>query len=231
MQFAAQAAPLLRVGRDRRAAPPGQGRRAERHRPAHGRADRRRRGEPPGWRAPPDATDDGAATAPAAPTVDGVPVHSVRLRGLVAHQEVLFGGAGETLTIRHDSFDRASFMPGVLLGGPRRSATGPASPSAWSTCSTSDGPDSSDLPLVSYAGEALSTLEVDRYRWLTYQMRVEPLLYGDIAGHFMGSMHVPPVSRVRTTFAAAGGSCCSCSPRRWSAKPWLAVPRRLGRPT
>lgn len=48
--------------------------------------------------------------------VDGVRVHSVRLRGLVAHQEVLLGSAGEQLTIRHDSFDRASFMPGVLLG-------------------------------------------------------------------------------------------------------------------
>jgi len=44
-----------------------------------------------------------------------VPVHSVRLRGLVAHQEVLFGGDGETLTIRHDSFSRDSFMAGVLL--------------------------------------------------------------------------------------------------------------------
>jgi 4-hydroxy-tetrahydrodipicolinate reductase len=42
-------------------------------------------------------------------------VHSVRLRGLVAHQEVLLGTAGETLTLRHDSYDRASFMPGVLL--------------------------------------------------------------------------------------------------------------------
>lgn len=47
--------------------------------------------------------------------VDGVPVHSVRLPGLVAHQEVIFGGPGETLTIRHDSLDRSSFMPGVLL--------------------------------------------------------------------------------------------------------------------
>jgi 4-hydroxy-tetrahydrodipicolinate reductase len=47
--------------------------------------------------------------------VDGVHVHAVRLQGLVAHQEVLLGGPGETLTIRHDSFDRASFMPGVLL--------------------------------------------------------------------------------------------------------------------
>jgi 4-hydroxy-tetrahydrodipicolinate reductase len=47
--------------------------------------------------------------------VDDVRVHAVRLQGLVAHQEVLFGGPGETLTIRHDSLDRASFMPGVLL--------------------------------------------------------------------------------------------------------------------
>jgi len=45
----------------------------------------------------------------------GVHVHSVRLAGLVAHQEVLFGGPGEVLTIRHDSLDRVSFMPGVLL--------------------------------------------------------------------------------------------------------------------
>jgi 4-hydroxy-tetrahydrodipicolinate reductase len=47
--------------------------------------------------------------------IDGVPVHSVRLPGLVAHQEVVFGGLGQTLTIRHDSIDRTSFMPGVVL--------------------------------------------------------------------------------------------------------------------
>jgi 4-hydroxy-tetrahydrodipicolinate reductase len=47
--------------------------------------------------------------------VDGVRVHSVRLPGLVAHQEVIFGGKGEVLTVRHDSLDRSSFMPGVLL--------------------------------------------------------------------------------------------------------------------
>lgn len=47
--------------------------------------------------------------------VDGVSVHSVRLPGLVAHQEVLFGGVGQTLSIRHDSIDRTSFMPGVVL--------------------------------------------------------------------------------------------------------------------
>ncbi|RFD25406.1 4-hydroxy-tetrahydrodipicolinate reductase [Mycobacterium uberis] len=47
--------------------------------------------------------------------IDGIPVHSVRLAGLSAHQEVLFGTEGETLTIRHDSLDRTSFVPGVLL--------------------------------------------------------------------------------------------------------------------
>ena len=47
--------------------------------------------------------------------VDGIPVHAVRMQGLVAHQEVIFGTSGENLTVRHDSFDRASFMPGVLL--------------------------------------------------------------------------------------------------------------------
>ena len=62
----------------------------------------------------PDATThdpDGARGA----TVDGIPVHAVRMAGLVAHQEVLLGSEGETLTIRHDSLHRSSFMPGVLL--------------------------------------------------------------------------------------------------------------------
>lgn len=45
-----------------------------------------------------------------------IPIHSVRLPGLLAHQEVIFGGQGQTLTIRHDSLDRSSFMPGVVLG-------------------------------------------------------------------------------------------------------------------
>lgn len=62
----------------------------------------------------PDATASSLPGARGA-DVDGVAVHSVRLRGLIAHQEVLFGQVGETLTIRHDSFDRASFMPGVVL--------------------------------------------------------------------------------------------------------------------
>lgn len=48
--------------------------------------------------------------------MDGIHVHSVRLRGLVAHQETLLGSVGEQLSIRHDSFDRVSFMSGVLLG-------------------------------------------------------------------------------------------------------------------
>ena len=68
-----------------------------------------------GLAAMPDATTsslDGARGA----TVGDIPVHSVRLRGLVAHQEVLLGGIGETLSIRHDSIDRVGFMPGVLLG-------------------------------------------------------------------------------------------------------------------
>ncbi|MGW3653833.1 4-hydroxy-tetrahydrodipicolinate reductase [Streptomyces sp. NPDC000878] len=66
----------------------------------------------------PDATVtalDGARGA----NVDGVPVHSVRLRGLLAHQEVLLGGEGETLTVRHDSLHHSSFMPGILLGARR----------------------------------------------------------------------------------------------------------------
>jgi len=62
----------------------------------------------------PDATKDEVPGARGA-EIDGVRVHSVRVAGLVAHQEVLFGGTGETLKLRHDSFDRASFMPGVLM--------------------------------------------------------------------------------------------------------------------
>jgi 4-hydroxy-tetrahydrodipicolinate reductase len=67
-----------------------------------------------GLGAQPDATATALNGARGA-DVSGVPVHSVRARGLVAHQEVLLGTWGETLTIRHDSYDRSSFMPGVLL--------------------------------------------------------------------------------------------------------------------
>jgi 4-hydroxy-tetrahydrodipicolinate reductase len=63
----------------------------------------------------PDATTTSIEGARGA-IVGDIPVHSVRARGLVAHQEVIFGGLGETLTIRHDSLDRAGFMPGVILG-------------------------------------------------------------------------------------------------------------------
>ena len=63
----------------------------------------------------PDATASGLDGARGA-EVDGIRIHSQRVRGLVAHQEVLLGAPGETLTIRHDSLDRASFVPGVLAG-------------------------------------------------------------------------------------------------------------------
>jgi len=63
----------------------------------------------------PDATTD-ALDGARGSDVEGVRVHAVRLAGLVAHQEVLLGGHGETLTLRHDSLSRESFMPGVLLG-------------------------------------------------------------------------------------------------------------------
>jgi 4-hydroxy-tetrahydrodipicolinate reductase len=68
-----------------------------------------------GLGAPPDATSTGLDGARGA-DVDGIRVHGLRIRGLVAHQEVVLGGPGETLTIRHDSLDRVSFIPGVLLG-------------------------------------------------------------------------------------------------------------------
>ena len=74
-------------------------------------AARREAGLPP----VPDATSSGLDGARGA-DVDGIRVHGVRARGLVAHQEVLLGGPGETLTIRHDSLDRVSFVPGVLAG-------------------------------------------------------------------------------------------------------------------
>ncbi|GAA3457382.1 4-hydroxy-tetrahydrodipicolinate reductase [Dactylosporangium matsuzakiense] len=67
-----------------------------------------------GLGAVPDATKEELAGARGS-DVEGVRVHAIRATGLVAHQEVLFGTAGETLTLRHDSYDRASFMPGVLL--------------------------------------------------------------------------------------------------------------------
>ncbi|MDV9188372.1 4-hydroxy-tetrahydrodipicolinate reductase [Streptomyces sp. SR27] len=75
-----------------------------------------------GLGAQPDATTTGLDGARGA-DVDGVPVHSVRLRGLLAHQEVLLGSEGETLTVRHDSLHHSSFMPGILLGARRVTST------------------------------------------------------------------------------------------------------------
>ncbi len=63
----------------------------------------------------PDATQNPETGARGA-LVNGIPIHSLRVRGLVAHQEVIFGGLGDTLTIRHDSLDRVGYMPGILLG-------------------------------------------------------------------------------------------------------------------
>jgi 4-hydroxy-tetrahydrodipicolinate reductase len=111
MQFAAKAAPhfesveIIELHHPRKAdAPSGTARRT-----AEMIADARA-----GVAAMPDATTDLIPGARGA-IVSGVPVHSIRAQGLVAHQEVLFGGPGESLTIRHDSYDRESFMPGVLL--------------------------------------------------------------------------------------------------------------------
>jgi 4-hydroxy-tetrahydrodipicolinate reductase len=114
MRFAAQAAPYFESAEvvelhhpDKADAPSGTARRT-----AGLIADARRAAGRP---AMPDATSTGLAGARGA-DADGIRVHSLRLRGLVAHQEVILGTVGETLTIRHDSLDRASFTPGVLTG-------------------------------------------------------------------------------------------------------------------
>lgn len=111
MQFAAQAAPhfesveIIELHHPRKAdAPSGTARRT-----AEMIAEARSGMEPM-----PDVTSDLIPGARGA-NIAGVPVHSIRLQGVVAHQEVVFGGPGESLTIRHDSYDRESFMPGVLL--------------------------------------------------------------------------------------------------------------------
>jgi len=113
MQFAAQAAPyfdsveIVEMHHPRKVdAPSGTARRTaelvNEARKAAGRVSM------------PDATRDVLDGARGA-VVDGVRIHSLRVEGLVAHQEVILGGPGESLTIRHDSYDRESFMPGVLL--------------------------------------------------------------------------------------------------------------------
>lgn len=114
MRFAAQAAPFFESVEvvelhhpDKADAPSGTARRTA----EMIAAARRDAGSAP----MPDATSTGLEGARGA-DVDGVRVHGLRVRGLVAHQEVILGGAGETLTIRHDSLDRVSFTPGVLAG-------------------------------------------------------------------------------------------------------------------
>ena len=114
MQFAALAAPHFESVEIVELHHPDKVDAPSRHRPAHrargGGSPYGRRG---GRRCPTPPAK--VSTTHAAPTVDGIPVHSVRLRGLVAHEEVLLGSEGEILTLRHDSLDRSSFMPGVLL--------------------------------------------------------------------------------------------------------------------
>jgi 4-hydroxy-tetrahydrodipicolinate reductase len=112
MRFAAAAAPFYESAEvvelhhpDKADAPSGTARRTA----ELIAAARREAGLPP----VPDATSTGLDGARGA-IVDGIHVHGLRIRGLVAHQEVVLGGAGETLTIRHDSLDRVSFIPGVL---------------------------------------------------------------------------------------------------------------------
>ena len=136
MRFAAGGRPVLPVGRDHRAAPPGEGRRpvgtAARTAPLIAAARAEAGVEPA-----PGRDHDALAGARGA-AVEGIPVHAVRLSGLVAHQEVLLGTTGETLTLRHDSYDRASFMPGVLLAV--RSRARPGLTVGSSRCSVSDRP-------------------------------------------------------------------------------------------
>jgi 4-hydroxy-tetrahydrodipicolinate reductase len=114
MRFAAQAAPFFESVEvvelhhpDKADAPSGTARRTAEMIAA---ARREARCDPM-----PDATSTGLVGARGA-DVDGVRVHGLRVRGLVAHQEVILGAPGETLTIRHDSLDRVSFTPGVLSG-------------------------------------------------------------------------------------------------------------------
>ena len=127
--------PVLRVGRGHRAAPPGQGRCALRHRPSYGGADRRR---------PPRRPDSARcptpppprSTVPAAPTSTASACTACACAGWSPTRRSCSAGLGETLTIRHDSLDRVSFTPGVLLGaapdrrppGPHRRARGAPRP-------------------------------------------------------------------------------------------------------
>jgi 4-hydroxy-tetrahydrodipicolinate reductase len=69
----------------------------------------------PWWRSKSAAFTSGTTRGTRGGALDGITIHSVRLPGLVAHQEVIFGGRGQTLSIRHDSTGRDSFLPGILL--------------------------------------------------------------------------------------------------------------------
>ena len=115
MRFAELAARWYRVGRDHRAAPSAARSTPRAAPPGAPPSSSPRRARMPGSTlSGPDATSTSLEGARGAHHA-GVPVHAIRLAGLVAHQEVLFGTDGETLTIRHDSLDRRSFMPGVLM--------------------------------------------------------------------------------------------------------------------
>ena len=111
MRFAELAAPYFETAEVIELHHDAEGRRAVGYRDAHRRADGRGVDE---WAADPTTkmVVEGARGGVGA---GGIHVHSVRLRGLVAHQEVLLGTTGQSLIIRHDSYDRTSFMPGVLL--------------------------------------------------------------------------------------------------------------------
>ena len=111
MRFAEMAAPFFETAEIIELHHDQQDRRAVGHRARSRRSawPRRRRTGPTTRR--PRSSRDGARGG----LIDGIPVHSVRMRGMVAHQEVLLGTTGQTLSIRHDTYDRASFMPGVLL--------------------------------------------------------------------------------------------------------------------
>ena len=111
MRFAEMAAPYFDTRRGDRAPPRPQGRRSVGHR----RADRRTNGRGAGsaWAADPTEHEVLRRAPAAALGPAGMRAHAVRMRGMVAHQEVILGAAGQTLTIRQDSYDRDSFMPGV----------------------------------------------------------------------------------------------------------------------
>ena len=134
MRFAELAAPYFESVRDHRVPPRPEDRRAVGHRDAH-RATHGGRVE--GLERRPDHAR-WSPTARAAVSSSGIPVHAVRLRGMVAHQEVLLGTTGQSLSIRHDTYDRSSFMPGVLLAVQKVAET-PGSRSVSTRCSVSDG--------------------------------------------------------------------------------------------